>query len=588
MGRKGIIDAADRAQGHRMEGLLRIHLDQMVWRPGNRNGQGISANHVHEIAAEILQHRPSAPRYRHVDVVEAPDYMKAEIFEANKKNYEGHPLLPKVSKEFKHVCVTKTHLAQKLDQDGSRCLFSKKVAIKWADDDCEGKTIAEQGSLCAVYKAVIWEDIEAAQALCRIDNQDARIMMEEREIEALSRVDQYFNDLDQKELQVFNMEVHLKNMESQGYGPFTRADATLLMREARNRSIWLSSERTCVPKLTGPAGRMWFEGWRHRYGISYKYKYQISDMQLKVPYQNVKKRVERFLCNICCLRTLWEECHPGVPMNFLSLDQKPAWWNNAGYKKTYAAEEGYKPFVQENCDHVKQRCTILPSVTSWSHEAAGSEMPVQGLPKLAALFRGSPNGEIIKNLEKSLTLTPYLKVQVQRNRSYRSADLVQALDWFLPTATRPEDSIVVILDWYSGHLTDEVAAVIRRKGHVLIFHGGGCTPFLQVNDSTTRTCTHSSGPNPLRWKTLGDVVKFRRTYTSHRKQIARLVFPSRKRHGYIKRQCKRRTKSLPWKRSDYAVTGTDQTRGGVPRFAHGHGELGYTRRVFCHQHRHAG
>ena len=377
MGRKGIIDAADRAQGHRMEGLLRIHLDQMVWRPGNRNGQGISANHVHEIAAEILQHRPSAPRYRHVDVVEAPDYMKAEIFEANKKNYEGHPLLPKVSKEFKHVCVTKTHLAQKLDQDGSRCLFSKKVAIKWADDDCEGKTIAEQGSLCAVYKAVIWEDIEAAQALCRIDNQDARIMMEEREIEALSRVDQYFNDLDQKELQVFNMEVHLKNMESQGYGPFTRADATLLMREARNRSIWLSSERTCVPKLTGPAGRMWFEGWRHRYGISYKYKYQISDMQLKVPYQNVQKRVERFLCNICCLRTLWEECHPGVPMNFLSLDQKPAWWNNAGYKKTYAAEEGYKPFVQENCDHVKQRCTILTSVTSSWQEKINTDSKAQ-------------------------------------------------------------------------------------------------------------------------------------------------------------------------------------------------------------------
>lgn len=256
-----------------------------------------------------------------------------------------------------------------------------------------------------------------------------------------------------------------------------RADAALLMTEARNRAIWLSSERISVPKLTGSAGKMWFKGWRHRYGISY----QIADMKLKVPYQKIKKRVKCFLGNIWRLRTLWEECHPGVPMKFLSLDQKPAWFNNAGHKKTYAVKGGYKPFVRENYKQMKERYTILTSVPSWSHEAAGTEMPDP--PKFAVLFKGSPDGEIIKNLEKSPTLTPYMKVQVQRNGSYRSADMVTALDWFLPTATRPEDSIVVILDWYSGHLTPEVAAAIRRKGHVLIFHGGGCTPFTQVNDT---------------------------------------------------------------------------------------------------------
>ena len=226
MDKKDIIDAADRAQGHRKEGLFRIPLYKILWWTGNRNGQGISANHVHEIAREILQNRTSTQRYRHVDVIEVPEHMKAEIFEANKKKFEADPLLPKVSKEFKYVCVTKTHFvhAQKLNQDGGRFLFNKKVPITWADDDSEGKPIAEQGPICAVYKPQIWEDKEAVQALCRIDNQDAHIMMEESEIEALSRVNQYFNDLDEKALQDFNMDVHLNNMAARGYGPFTRTD----------------------------------------------------------------------------------------------------------------------------------------------------------------------------------------------------------------------------------------------------------------------------------------------------------------------------------------------------------------------------
>ena len=53
----------------------------------------------------------------------------------------------------------------------------------------------------------------------------------------------------------------------------------------------------------------------------------------------------------------------------------------------------------------------------------------------------------------------------------------------LPQAENSKESIVVLLDWFSGHLTEEVADTVRRKGHVLIFHGGGCTPFTQINDT---------------------------------------------------------------------------------------------------------
>ena len=41
----------------------------------------------------------------------------------------------------------------------------------------------------------------------------------------------------------------------------------------------------------------------------------------------------------------------------------------------------------------------------------------------------------------------------------------------------------MILGWCSGHLTPEVADCVRRKGRVLLFHGGGCAPFTQVNDA---------------------------------------------------------------------------------------------------------
>ena len=34
--------------------------------------------------------------------------------------------------------------------------------------------------------------------------------------------------------------------------------------------------------------------------------------------------------------------------------------------------------------------------------------------------------------------------------------------------------------------TEEVAELRSRKGHALLFHGGGCSPFAQVNDTRLR------------------------------------------------------------------------------------------------------
>ena len=53
----------------------------------------------------------------------------------------------------------------------------------------------------------------------------------------------------------------------------------------------------------------------------------------------------------------------------------------------------------------------------------------------------------------------------------------------LPQARTSDESCVVLLDWFSGHSTAEVADIVEAKGHVLLFHGGGATPFTQVNDT---------------------------------------------------------------------------------------------------------
>ena len=112
-------------------------------------------------------------------------------------------------------------------------------------------------------------------------------------------------------------------------------------------------------------------------------------------------------------------------MRFISLDQKPAWFNNAGSKGTYAKKGGPQPGVKENFTHARQRYTIMTTVPSWAHMAP--YVP----PKLTVLFKPG----------------------------------------------------VVHLDCFPPHLTEEVGEYIRSKGHVLLLIPGGTTPLTQVNDT---------------------------------------------------------------------------------------------------------
>jgi len=234
----------------------------------------------------------------------------------------------------------------------------------------------------------------------------------------------------------------------------SRSDSCMLMKKARELRAELVFKKWPehdLPNLVDAAGRMWFYRWRKAYGIVKK----VTGMKLKVSWNKLKRRIRVFLGNIFRLRAFWDICHPGVKMRFLSLDQKPSWFNNAGHTGTFAKKGGSQPSVREIYAHTRQRYSILTSVQSWDN--TDQDNP----PKIAILFKATPNGTVIKNLRDCGHLKPWVKVQVQENGSYRSEDVVEALDWMLPVANIPSESIIVILDWYSGHLTKEVADLVR-------------------------------------------------------------------------------------------------------------------------------
>ena len=259
----------------------------------------------------------------------------------------------------------------------------------------------------------------------------------------------------------------------------SRSDSELMMREARElRAALIAKGYTDreLPKLSGGAGHMWFWRWRRTYNIEMRRGW----MKMSVPWLKIKERVRIFLSNVFRLRAFWDLLYPGVPLRFLSLDQKPSWFNNCGNIGTLQRKGARQGSIRENYQKMKERYTILTAVPSW--------YTTQGLfeaepPQMCLLFKASPDGTVIQKLRDYHGLKSWTKVQVQEHGSYRSSDMVEALEWMLPDCRTAEDSIVVMLDWYCGHLTEEVADVIRRKGHVLLFHGGGCTPFTQVNDT---------------------------------------------------------------------------------------------------------
>ena len=108
--------------------------------------------------------------------------------------------------------------------------------------------------------------------------------------------------------------------------------------------------------------------------------------------------------------------------------------------------------MREDYNATRERYTILTSVPSWRHTANPNDPP-----KMAVLFKGKKeSGRIKTNILNDFQCPEWMMIQVQEKDSYRSEDVCELLEWALSHATSPEESIIVILDWFSGRRNEEV------------------------------------------------------------------------------------------------------------------------------------
>ena len=186
-------DPLDRALSHREVGLERHSLAELGFHPNNRGQLGISSTHVHEVAWSCFG-GIKLYRYKQVDVVRVPESALKEFRDANEKKCTADALMPKFSPTMKLAIATKTHFvhANKLRADGSRTLMNDNktpIVGKTNDEGSEERKILEEGVLCSVYSAKLWDDPAALDALMAADNDDADVEMGEDEIQALGRVE---------------------------------------------------------------------------------------------------------------------------------------------------------------------------------------------------------------------------------------------------------------------------------------------------------------------------------------------------------------------------------------------------------------
>ena len=204
--------------------------------------------------------------------------------------------------------------------------------------------------------------------------------------------------------------------------------------------------------------------------------------------EDCESRLRTMLGNVFRLRTLWRLCTGGsVPMQRASFDQKPSWFNNAGLKSMYARRGVRTVGAREDHHGTRQRYTIMTSVLS-SHGSDATKPP-----PCAVLFKGDSDRALLTcafrasvlacsdardrmrafgcpcehdRVRLRSTISQYIgtllhplvgtiaglsapdwfKVQYQSRGSYRTDDVLDFLDWALPSATCPADSVVVMLD----------------------------------------------------------------------------------------------------------------------------------------------
>ena len=113
-----------------------------------------------------------------------------------------------------------------------------------------------------------------------------------------------------------------------------------------------------LPKTTVESG--WPARWRYRYGVTIR----TVNLRYKISYEKLMGRLQVFWTNCIKVRALFEELNPGVPLEFIGLDQKPLWFNSIANEKTLVPKGQRKAGTAENVSASRARFTSLTQCRS--------------------------------------------------------------------------------------------------------------------------------------------------------------------------------------------------------------------------------
>ena len=105
----------------------------------------------------------------------------------------------------------------------------------------------------------------------------------------------------------------------------SRADSALLLRHAQKIRDRLKDQHFEDDKLPR-IDKHWLRRWRLEYGITMR----STTVRFKVSFRTAMERIRVMLSNIFRLRRLWELSFGNEVPTWVSYDQKPSWFNNAG------------------------------------------------------------------------------------------------------------------------------------------------------------------------------------------------------------------------------------------------------------------
>ena len=250
----------------------------------------------------------------------------------------------------------------------------------------------------------------------------------------------------------------------------------------------------------------WVSRWRRFYGVSYR----TVNLRYKISQTKRLARLKVFWSNIMRVRLLHECLFDVDGWDFVSMDQKPLYFNSLLSSKTLAPRGARKVPVKESVADSRERFTVMTSCPSWT---------VEQPPGIAVLFRHQSDEN--SRVARSLQTRPRGLVQWAPKGSYRLLHVLRYLSWAVceghaiperpPSVVAHEAGddemqearararareglrserrdLVVVLDWFAPHLDERVDETLARAGVACLRIAGGLTCDVQVCD------THRHGP----------------------------------------------------------------------------------------------